>query len=142
MIKITIKIILIIIIHLTIFVLYPDTGKNGHNYLYASIGIWSFLAIYTSINLKLFNVFPISIITNILFYILMIFVLLITVPQEDKKSILVKIKKGIYPKAEDIQRGKIKFINSFFNPKINLPEMKPALIEKETKKILKKIKEN
>ncbi len=137
MIKTLLGILLIILITITIFILFPDTGKYGNYFLYGYIAIFSFFYLYLTLNLKMFNIFPLSLILKIIFFIVMIFVILVFTLQEDKKTIFSKIMKGNFPDAETIDRGKIKYINGIFMEPIKI-NMKT--LEKETQKFFEKIK--
>lgn len=136
MIKIIVGIIFIILIHMIIFVLYPDTGKYGHHFLYGSIALWSFLYTYITLNLKILS--TLSIIIKILFFILIFLSITIITPQEDKKAILSKMMKKEFPDADTINRGKIKYLNGLFTDSIKNTS---NMLEKETKKFIDKIKE-
>ena len=131
-------IIFIIISHIIIFVFYPDCGKSGHHYFYGFIAIWSFLYIYFSLNLRIFNLFPFSLILRILFFVFMFLVVTIITPQDDKKTILSKILSKKFPDADTINRGKIKYLNSFFNLNV---ERNINYLKKETENFFEKIKE-
>jgi len=115
MIRIFAGIFFIVIFHIIIFVLYPDTGKYGNYYFYAFIALWSFLYIYFSLNIRVFNLFPFSLIIKTLFFTIMFLTVTIITPQDDKKTILSKILSKKFPDADTINRGKIKYLNSFFN---------------------------
>ncbi|MEF3280037.1 MAG: hypothetical protein K6357_03630 [Elusimicrobiota bacterium] len=138
MIKIITGLIFIILIIITIFVLYPDTGKYEEYMFYGSIALWSFLYIYFTLNLKIFSLFPFSLFLNILFFIFMIFITSIILPQEDGKTILSKILSGKFPDPETINRGKIKYLKGLFTTDIKINTNN---LQKETKKFFDKIKD-
>lgn len=138
MIKTFISLILIIFINIIIFVLYPDTGEYGKYYFYGSIALWSFIYIYISLNSKIFNIPPISIILKTIFFLFMIFITSIITPQEDGKTIFSKLIKKEFPDAQTINRGKIKYINGLFAKPIKINSDQ---LEKETKKFFDKIKD-
>jgi hypothetical protein len=138
MIRILSGIFFIVIFHIIIFVLYPDTGKYGNYYFYGFIALWSFLYIYFSLNIRVFNLFPFSLIIKILFFTIMFLTVTIITPQDDKKTILSKILSKKFPDADTINRGKIKYLNSFFNLNI---ERNINYLKKEIQNFFEKIKE-
>jgi hypothetical protein len=62
----------------------------------------------------------------------------IITPQHDKKTILSKILSKKFPDADTINRGKIKYLNSFFNLNV---EKDIDYLKKETQNFFEKIKE-
>jgi len=136
MIKTLISILFIIIIQILIFVFFPDNGKYGNYFFYGSIALWSFLFIYLKLNFKLFNIFPMSLIFNILFFGLMILITTIILPQEDGKTILSKIIKRDFPDSDTINRGKIKYLNGIFTE----THQSIDTLKKETERFFKTIK--
>lgn len=118
MIKIISGVAFIVLFHFVIFILYPDTGKYGNYYLYGLIGIWIFLYLHI-ITSRFYSLLTFSTIIRLLFFIIMIFISLIIIPQEDKKTILNKIINLKLPDHEQIERGKIKYLNNLINSKSN-----------------------
>jgi len=135
MIGIIVGSVFIVIFHILIFIFFPDNGKYGDYYFYGFIGLWVFLYVYLSLNIKIFKIFPFSFITKILFFIFMFLVVTIITPQQDKKTIFSKIVSGNFPDTDTINRGKIKYLNSFLNFNIN---KNINLMKKEIEKFFKK----
>ena len=138
MIGIIVGTVFIVIFHVIIFILYPDTGKYGEYYFYGFIAFWSFLYVYLSLNSRIFRIFPFSVITKIVFFIFMFLTVTLITPQEDNKTILSKIISFKFSDADTINRGKIKYLNLFLGKGFN-DNIKH--LEKETKRFFDKIKE-
>lgn len=141
MIKIILNIAFIAAYHLIIFVLFPDTGKYGHYYLYGFISFWIFIYIYLTTK-AFFKNFPFNFFLKILFFLIMITSSLILTPQEDKKSIMKKIISFNFPDSQQIQRGKIKYLNKLLDVKVKgiINPIKENII-KNTNKLLKEMNE-
>ena len=131
MIIITFKILLTITIHLLLYVLYPDTGKYDMWYLWTSIVLWIVFWLWFSEKFSTLKklLFPLSILINAGIFILMIFFITITMPQEDGTMVIKKISTGKFPSSENIERGKIKYFYSLGlnNSKIDLNKLKDPI---------------
>lgn len=118
MVKIVSGIVFIVLFHLTIFILYPDTGRYGDYYLYGLIGGWGFLYLYL-ITSRFYRLLTLGIFSRIVFFITMMIISLLVIPQQDKKTILSKILTLKLPDRHQIERGKIKYLNNLLNLNLN-----------------------
>jgi len=108
-IKTLIGLAIIITLNILMFICFPYTNKYGHYFLYGLTAFWSFLYIYFKLKSMLFRLFPFKII----FFIFMLFINSLIIPQSNGKPILKKILNREYPTSNDIKHGRIKFLNSF-----------------------------
>lgn len=111
-------ILLIIVFHMLIFILYPDTGKYGEYFFYGLISFWIFLYIYI-ITTRTIKFFLSNFFLRIVFFILMTITSLTIIPQDDKTIILKKILTGKLPDQQQIERGKIKYFNHIIKKTLN-----------------------
>ena len=119
MISLLIKIIFTIVLHFAFFVCYPETGKYGDWYLWGSIMIWSFFFMSMWGNLKFLKLltFPVASFLNTGLYLAMFFLIALTMPQRDGRSVFKKLNSGKFPTRTDIETGKIKYLNGFLAEK-------------------------
>ncbi len=138
MIRIFFGILFIISFHILIFVLYPDTPPSAHYWLYGLCGIWSFIYLYF-VTSKFYNFFPFNILLKVIFFLIMIVSSLVIIPQEDKKSIIKKLYEFDLPTSEQIERGKIKFLNGLILKDLSKIKTIIPHIEERVKKVIKEI---
>ncbi|MGC9069738.1 MAG: hypothetical protein ACP5IO_00300 [Elusimicrobiales bacterium] len=140
MIQILFSILFIVFFHITIFVLYPDTSQYGDYWLYGLCGIWSFLYLYFTTS-KFYRSFPFDGFLKFIFFVVMIVSSLLIIPQQDGKSIMKKIYELKFPDFQQINRGKIKFLNAVILK--NIPGIKDTFtdIEEKTKKLIREMQD-
>ena len=113
MIRTLIGFALIITLNILMFVCFPYTNQYGHYFLYGLTAFWCVLYLYLKIKAILFRLFPFSLIFKISFFIFMLFINSMIIPQSNGKPIIKKILNKEYPTSNDIKHGRIKFLNSF-----------------------------
>lgn len=110
------RILLAAAVHAAFFACYPDTGPNGRIYLAVSLLAWAGFLITLSSGLKLFrmvsNLF--GLLFNLAFFALMTAALGLTMPQEDRVTVLEKIRdKKQYPTLDTARIG-LKRLNGYY----------------------------
>lgn len=132
------KFIFIIAFHLVSFICYPETGKYGDYYFWISIFIWTTVMLSISSNIKYIKLisFPVKIWINISLYLIMIFFIALTMPQRDGINVLTKIKNKKFPTSQDIETGKIKYMNYLMLKRANIDFERTFKNIKDASKIL------
>lgn len=139
MLKMILGIMFIVGFHLLIFILFPDTGRYGDYYFYGLISLWSFLYLYLT-TVAFFKKLPFKFIFKIVFFLIMSITSLTIIPQEDKKTILQKIISFNFPDSQQLERGRIKYINKIINIQIlNITNQVKEDIKNKVNKLLREM---
>lgn len=119
MISLLVKILLTLAAHFALFVCYPETGEYGRWYLWVSIMLWTVLhvSMWTSLKFIKLLTFPVASFVNTGIFLVMVFFVILTMPQRDGKSVYKKLNSGQFPTRADIETGKIMYLNGFMAEK-------------------------
>lgn len=106
-----IKILAVGLLHLAFFASYPETGQYGNYYLAVSVLVWSVFILFlnTSTMLIRFISGTAGKIINLTGFALMAVAVAATMPQNDKTSVLEKVRGGKYPDRATINAGLRRF---------------------------------
>lgn len=137
--KLIFKLAAAALLHLVFFACYPETGQFGNYYLAISLLLWAVFIMFINTSTKLVTLFSgaAGLVINLAAFGLMALALAATMPQDDKTSVLEKIKGGKYPDRGTIESGLERF-------GIDLDKEKAAGIkaaDKELDKAVKKVEE-
>jgi hypothetical protein len=106
-----IKILAVALLHLAFFASYPETGPYGNYYLAVSFLVWSVFILFlnTSTMLIRFISGTAGKIINLAGFALMAVAVAATMPQNDRTSVLEKLRGGKYPDRGTINHGLRRF---------------------------------
>lgn len=134
------KIVITLTVHIILFIFYPDTGKYGNAYFWISLSLWS--SVWLTFHFKFAAIknflFPLSFLIKAAAVAIMIFFITVTMPQDDGRPVIYKLAKIELPDKQQIQRGKIKYLNHFtFSGSV-----KEGILLKKAKQAMRKLKED
>lgn len=109
--KLIFKLAAAALLHLVFFVCYPETGQFGNYYLAISLLLWAVFIMFINTSTKLVTLFSgaAGLVINLAAFGLMALALAATMPQDDKASVLEKIKGGKYPDRGTLESGLKRF---------------------------------
>ncbi|MDQ7774125.1 MAG: hypothetical protein RDU13_11470 [Elusimicrobiales bacterium] len=130
-------------LHIVLFLGYPETGPYGLYYLAGSILLWSGFVMFMNLNLKLVRFFSgaLSLVLNAAVFAAMAAAVVFTMPQHDRVPVYEKIQEGRYPTRDDLETGMIKLGLKKPTIRYQARQLKREL-ERETRKALDKLKED
>lgn len=101
------RLLIVLLLHLTFFVCFPDVGRFGVFYGWISVVIWSVVAIFSETTFQvLYKIFkPVRILVDLAFVFLAALIIASTFSQKDGVSPLRKIRRGTHPNKTDFYRG-------------------------------------
>lgn len=101
------KILLVALLHLAVFICYPETGPNGIIYLAVSALAWSGFLVFAHAGLKLIKFLggAAGLVFNLAFFALMLAALTLTLPQRDRITVLKKIQDRRFPDRTALSDG-------------------------------------
>ncbi|MEI7482838.1 MAG: hypothetical protein WCK75_10885 [Elusimicrobiota bacterium] len=104
------KILLAALLHLMVFICYPETGPKGRLYLIISMLAWSVFLMFISANFRFFKIISgaAGILFNLALFALMFAAIAFTMPQSDRISVLEKIQNGRLPDRASMSAGLVK----------------------------------
>ena len=84
------KILLTALLHLMVFICYPETGPKGRLYLIISMLAWSVFLMFISANFRFFKIISgaAGLLFNLALFALMFAAIAFTMPQSDRISVL------------------------------------------------------
>jgi hypothetical protein len=131
------------LLHIVLFLGYPETGPYGLYYLAGSILLWSGFVMFMNLNLKLVRFFSgaLSLVLNAAVFAAMAAAVVFTMPQHDRVPVYEKIQEGRYPTRDDLETGMIKLGLKKPTIRYQARQLKREL-ERETRKALDKLKED
>jgi len=134
--KLIFKLAAAALLHLAFFASYPETGQFGNYYLAISLLLWAVFIMFINTSTKLVTLFSgaAGLVINLAAFGLMALALAATMPQDDKTSVLEKIKTGKYPDRDTINSGLSRF-------GIDLDKEKAAGMKAAEKELDKAVKE-
>jgi len=99
------------LVHMALFVSYPETGPYGNYYLTVSLLVWSVFIIFvnTSARLVRFISGAAGFIINLAAFGLMTAAIAATMPQRDGTSVLRKVQARRYPDGDTMRAGMLRF---------------------------------
>ena len=133
------KILLVALLHLAVFLCYPETGPYGNIFLIISTLAWSTVLVVMNANLKFIKLLSgaVGLLLNMAFFALMLAAIAFTMPQHDGVSIREKIRKRQFPDRTSLDTGLIKLgVNYRSEVKKNIKGLDLG-IQKALKKIEK-----
>lgn len=106
-----IKIMTVALVHLLIFISYPDTGPLGNYYLAVSLLVWSVFIIFVNTSARLVKLVSgaLGLAVNLGAFALMGLAVAATMPQRDHISVLEKLQARRYPDADTLRSGLLRF---------------------------------
>lgn len=105
------KIIAVALLHLAFYASYPETGQFGNYYLGISLLVWGVFIMFINTGSKLVSMASgaAGSLMNLAAFALMALAIAATMPQQDKISVLEKIKIGNYPDRDTLSTGMQRF---------------------------------
>ena len=115
------------LVHLAVFVSYPETGPLGSFFLFMSIIIWTALYGFSSMVLTTLKRSTLLFIYTI---ILMVSILsgVVFLPQADNVSVFDKVALGHYPAKLDVYRGLLRLGIDYTPFKPPPPKIEPDVV--------------
>ncbi len=109
--KLMLKIVAVALVHLALFVCYPETGPYGNYYLAVSLLVWSVFMIFvnTSSRLVRFLNGAAGFAINLAAFALMTVSVAATMPQRDGTPVLKKMQARRYPDKDTVRSGLLRF---------------------------------
>lgn len=105
------KVVAVALVHLALFVAYPETGPYGNYYLAVSLLVWSVFIIFVNSSARLvrFVSGAAGFIINLASFGLMTTAIAATMPQRDGTSVLKKVEARRYPDKTTMRAGLLRF---------------------------------
>lgn len=135
-----IKLLAVGLLHVLFFASYPETGPFGNYYLAISLLVWVVFIMFINTSAKLVSLLSgaAGTVINAAAFALMALAIAATMPQQDKDTVLDKLRGGKYPDRDTLNSGMRRF-------GVNLDkEVKTGVkgMDREVGKALNKLKEN
>ena len=104
------KILLVALLHLAVFLCYPETGPYGNLFLIISTLAWSVILVVMNANLKFIKLLSgaAGLLFNLAFFAVMLLAIAFIMPQRDGVSVREKIRKRQFPDRTSLNTGLIK----------------------------------
>ena len=99
LISLVFKILIVALLHYTVFLCYPETGPSGKLYLIVSMLAWSGFFIVINSKFRFLKLISgaLGLLFDLALFTVMLAAIAFTMPQRDGVSIIEKIEKGQFP---------------------------------------------